>query len=789
LTGLASGIAVGLLAYCLWGLSSVPFFSVAGFLLSTVILEIRAARFPKLGIFSLAPAFVLAAAMQGQAGVAGILLLSVLATRLAKGSRKPADFLMDIVPTLGAVSLVKVLGPNDFLLTGLSAMVAWAILITLLPGQLLGDLGSESTQEWSLARNTVWMSQLFIGPFAVGLALIAGAQPGAEMLMLFPALALQSLGRRAIDNPSDSEFRQARHQLRRAESQKKDLSEALQATERDKEATTRSLEFVQAFTRKAEDRDTLQGLWEAVNELLRERFSVRSTALFLPKDGKPEALFVDSPDQDRVKSAVLLQVTEPAVMRCWQDGRPLFTRKSPPGARLFEGDGACAAVGFGPGVLYLGKAESQPLQRAEKELLEVLAAYAGNRVTALLRTEEERRAYASSRQALGEVTQWSERLGGLLNGARLLAGTLEPAALMKTLEEMLTELFPCDHGCFLSLKEEQLAVMHGWPSIQEDDARALARHILKSGRSLLLQDVQETKFEAVCPEGRSFLGVMAESQFGVSGVLLIGSREFDQFNAEDQELLSVVGLMLAVTFRASETHWALKTSQEKLVQAGKLAAVGQLAGGVAHELNTPLGTVMMSLEGAARAAEKRPEKVGERLARAKAAVEHAQQITSNLLLFSRHESGDYKPFDFTAFVNRTMEGLKGRAFMKHVEMKTRLDPTDTVKGSEVELGQLIMQLAKNAAQACQKHENPLLQIRCGQSTDKVFFAIKDNGTGISEEVAKRMFEPFYTTRPVGHGTGLGLSLSREVALRHGGTLECVNRDPGETTFRLELPKA
>lgn len=784
MTGLAGAIAAALLVFCLWGLGPAPLLSFGALLVATVALEARSARLPGAGFFSLAPAFCLAPAWQGRADIAAILMVVTVLVRVVR-KPKVAGLLMDTVPALATISLVKTLSSEDLLLSGLVGVSAWAVLVTVVPGQLLGDLDSESVEKWGRARSSIWMAQLFVGPFALAVAMLSG---GTALLLLFPALALQSLGKRAIDNPSDSEFRQTRHQLRRAETQKKDLTDALQATVKDKQATSRSLEFVQAFTRKAGDRETLQSLWEALNELLRERFSVRSTALFLPREGKPEPRLVDSPDAERAGSAALLEVTEPAVIRCWQDGRPLFTRKPPPGERLFEGDGACAAIGFGPGVLYLGKAEAEPFEREEKELLEVLAAYAGNRVTAVLRREEELREFASSRQALGEVTQWGERLGGLLNGARLLAGTLDPRALMATTEEMLTELFGCDHGCFWSLREERLELMHDWPSVDRAAAEKLARHVLESGRSLLLQEIGQTQFQPFHQRGRSFLGVRAESQFGVSGVLLIGSETGGKFNAEDQELLSLVGLMLAVTFRASETHWALKTSQEKLVQAGKLAAVGQLAAGVAHELNTPLGTVMMSLEGAARAAQKRPEKVGERLERARAAVEHAQQITSNLLLFSRHETGDYKPLDFTAFVQQTLEGLKGRSFMKHVDMKVQLDPTGPINGSAVELGQLVLQLVQNGAQACGNHDKPLLRIRVGQTADKVYFAIKDNGTGITQEVAKRMFEPFFTTRPVGHGTGLGLSLCREVALRHGGSLECVSTEPGETTFKLELPR-
>lgn len=781
-----SGIITAILAlYGLASLGSVSTTSMLTFLLAVVVLEARTPALPGSGHAAQASAYSLGAALLPGLGPAAALLLAAagwVGRTLAVGAVTFRGLLMEALPLVGTVALIKALIGQPPLMTGVAVAALWAVLISFFPPLLTEQLEPREARAWGVARNAVWAGQAGLGLVALALAQLHLVRPGLELVVLPALLALQGLTRRAIENPAASDYRRKHHQLQHALTQSSALSADLDQVEQDRQAIFTALTLVKGLTEKVAQHDTPDKFWVALSQGVRALIPLRSIALFLPREGRLEARYVDSPDRERVLSGPLLNVSEPAVDRCWKTGSPLYSRKSPPTERLFSGDRACAALGLGPGVLYLGRDKAEPFLVSQKTVLELLTGHAGNLLSAVLRREREQEALNRSQAALGELRSSYDRLGALLNGARLLAGTLEPQLLMQLLEDMMKGLFGSHFGCFFQLGDGELKPAHSWGAqLDTVAAKAVAAHILKSGRPLSYDDIEGSRFSAFAPSQKSFLGVVAESQHGAAGVLLIGSQAPAAFGREDQEMLQLVGLVLAVTYRGAETHWQLKTSQEKLLQAGKLAAVGQLAAGVAHELNTPLGTVMLSIEGCLRMINKNPERAGQRLERAQQAVEHAQRITNDLLVFSSTEKGDYQPLDLVELVGQTLDGLRGGSEFAEAELKAELEPTGRVRGSSVELGQLILQLVRNAAEA-----HPQVTVTTGRWEGKVFLRVEDKGPGIAPEVAARMFEPFFTTKPVGHGTGLGLTTCREVALRHQGELVYEPLAQG-SRFELRIP--
>ena len=776
-------IAVLLGAFSLTGAPPVKGVEVVGFALAVLWLEASSSRLPGKGYASQAPAYSLAAALTLGAAPA---VLVMAGGWLLRGVVKKSfvGLLLDALPCLTVVTMVHLLQGQSPLMTGLAAAAVWAVLWTLVPSLLSQDLDPESARAFALARNAIWAAQTSLGLAAVAISLLSGIQMGLELLALLPLLALQSLVRRAIENPAASDYRRTHYQLQEALAQKETLSTHLSETEQERQAAATALRLVRAVTEEVAKQQTPDGLWEALEQEVRKLLPLRSIALFLPNEKGLEARYVNSPDHKRVFSAPLLALTEPAVERCWATGTPLFAKKSPPGPRLFEGDGVCAALGMGPGVLYLGKTKDEPFLSSQKALLELLTGHTGHLLGASLRREQERQALTQSQAALGELKSWNERLEALLNGARLLAGTLDPKALMNTLEDMMMGLFSDHAGCFFRLNDDGLLYTHGWPTIDRSSAQATAQHILESGRPLNYERLEGSPFKPFSENQVSLLGVVAESQHGPAGVLMVGGAR--PFSREDQDFLQLVGLVLAVTYRGAETHWLLKTSQEQLLRASKLAAVGQLAAGVAHELNTPLGTVMLAIEGAVRMLKKNPERVAQKLERAQQAVEHAQKITNDLLVFSENESGAYQPLDLAEMVGQSVDGFRGSSQFEKVRFETRLETTGQILGSAVELGQLLLQLVRNAADAMQDHQLAEVSVITGRDQQQVYLLVEDNGGGIPPDVEARMFEPFFTTKPVGHGTGLGLTTCREIALRHQGQLEYESTATG-SRFRLSLP--
>lgn len=779
-----SALAAGLALYCLWGLSNVQWPALC-YAVAVIVLECVVIPLPGMGWLSLTPAFIMAAGVDPVVGPAAAVIMATvgwaLRSRIAPRADLVTSVLMEALPLLAALASAKAIGTTGAppLAECLAAALIWGLLIGLVPAQLAGKM--KEPEKWILVNQATLPLQISCGLLALAVSKLSLAEPWMGLLLLGPALVMQSLARRAVENPSVMEYRQSRNRLSQAISQSQTLSVALKETEQEKETTAAALELVRSFTERLGQQDSLAGLWESLNAEIRSRIPLRTTALFLAHQGQPRPVFAETPEADRLR----LPFGEPAVDRCWADGRSVFTRRPPPGERLFQGDQVCAAIGFGPGVLYLGKGRPEPFSASQRAILEQLSGHAGNLVAALLRRDAERVALSSSQQALGELTEWSGRLSALLNGARMLAGTLDPVALMNQLEDVMNGLFGQHAGCFFHLTDKGLTYNHGWPAhgINKNAARQVAERILAQGEPLATDQIT-SHLPGFYPGQRSLLGVPAESQHGLAGVLLMGSPE--NLHADDLEFLYLVGLMLAVAYRGAETHWLLKTKQEQLVQAGKLAAVGQLAAGVAHELNTPLGTILLALEGAERTMAVSRERAVQRLQRARVAVEHAQRITSNLLVFSRNEAGDYQPLDLAQLVGASVETLPETVKLEGLSLELSLSPTGLVNGSPIELGQLVIQLALNGAEAMQESERRCLRISTERSEQEAVMRVEDSGSGIPPEVATRMFEPFFTTKPVGSGTGLGLSTCREIAERHGGRLEFEPLAQG-ARFSLFLP--
>jgi two-component system NtrC family sensor kinase len=268
----------------------------------------------------------------------------------------------------------------------------------------------------------------------------------------------------------------------------------------------------------------------------------------------------------------------------------------------------------------------------------------------------------------------------------------------------------------------------------------------------------------------------------------------------------------------AETNQKLKESQLKMVQQEKLASIGQLAAGVAHEINNPLGFVRGNHDALRRhvAAIKAfmlsiAASAGPQLEEAKTkhdvdyiledfdaimtesddGFRRITDIVQNLRSFSRIDSADsFGLFDINKGIENTLAVARNE--VKYVaETKVELAELPTVECVGGEINQVFLNLIVNAAQAIKsqgRKELGNISVKTGQDGDQVWIEIRDDGPGIPEELQLRIFDPFYTTKPVGQGTGLGLSISTDIVNhKHGGRLS-VSSKPGEgSCFRIELP--
>lgn len=244
---------------------------------------------------------------------------------------------------------------------------------------------------------------------------------------------------------------------------------------------------------------------------------------------------------------------------------------------------------------------------------------------------------------------------------------------------------------------------------------------------------------------------------------------------------NIVGLVIGIRNLSEERQIA-----EHLRRAEKLAAVGELVAGVAHELNNPLTGIstfaQLLLE------EKLDGEQAESVQLIKREADRAIGVIRDLLLFSRKTEPRDVPVDINTIVQHTIRLRSYASRSSGIEVHTHLDPSNPqVRGDDQKLQQVILNLLVNAEYAMQDVHVRHLSIMTRKDRDKVNIVISDTGQGMPEEVKERIFEPFFTTKPAGVGTGLGLSVSYGIVQGHNGTISVDSTPNVGTTFTLSLP--
>jgi signal transduction histidine kinase len=247
----------------------------------------------------------------------------------------------------------------------------------------------------------------------------------------------------------------------------------------------------------------------------------------------------------------------------------------------------------------------------------------------------------------------------------------------------------------------------------------------------------------------------------------------------------VAGLLDALNRMALE----LMTNQEHLLQARKIAALGTLTAGIAHEINNPINNIMISAESLLETHGDMLDDDGrEVLADVLAQAERAGDIVRNLLDFSRTEKAGFSALAPDAVVQSSLALLRNQLHVSglglDVDAPTGLPP---VLGNLRHLQQVFVNLLQNAIAATPQGGS--IAVSATDEGDHVRFSVRDTGAGIPAENLQHIFEPFFTTKEVGKGTGLGLAVTYSIIKRHGGRIT-VESEPGRgTAFHVLLPKA
>jgi signal transduction histidine kinase len=268
----------------------------------------------------------------------------------------------------------------------------------------------------------------------------------------------------------------------------------------------------------------------------------------------------------------------------------------------------------------------------------------------------------------------------------------------------------------------------------------------------------------------------------------INSSEENAFSARDIQILERFAQVLNEAHRRLEDLKNLARQEAQLHQAQKLEAVGQLATGVAHEINNPLTAVLGYSELLLRR-ELDPE-VREHLETIHQEGERAREIAARLLQFVRRQKASTQSLSLGLLVQEVLELVRQQFELDHVQLTSALDPDlPRVQGHPGQLQQLLLALLQNSREAIQKTGKAgVVKVHTRAQGEGVRLIVADDGPGIPEQLRERIFEPFFTTKEVGAatGAGMGLSLCYAITREHGGRLWAEPCTAGACLV-LELP--
>ena len=371
----------------------------------------------------------------------------------------------------------------------------------------------------------------------------------------------------------------------------------------------------------------------------------------------------------------------------------------------------------------------------------------------------------------------SAQPGGLTNGAGNGGPEPDLAALQAEIEQLRARVELAE--------ERRRALVHIMGDLNESnqklaDQRKAMLHILgdyENDRSRLARQT-----ERLDNSRRALLHILKDSH--ESNLRLGDSRK---------AMIHIMGDLRETTQEMERREQELRDKQEQLVQAGKLATLGELTTGVAHELNNPLNNIGLYIGNAIdqiRLDKLETERLVADLEKAMEQVLKATEIISHLRTFGRAAPVSVELVDIDDVIERSLLLVQEQLRLRAIQVELELCPDELlVLANPIQLEQVFINLLTNARDALTDEKQRTIRIASSRSEERIMIGFSDTGPGIPRELQQRIFDPFFTTKEVGTGTGLGLSITYSILKEYGGDISVIS-NPGEgATFLIELPFA
>jgi signal transduction histidine kinase len=410
-------------------------------------------------------------------------------------------------------------------------------------------------------------------------------------------------------------------------------------------------------------------------------------------------------------------------------------------------------------------------------------------------------AYVVSAMLYKELDKLDSSLLYVLKGIAMLQSIESPNSLSEAFQ-VIAEVYEAQNRYDSAYKYQSLSV--------KEYKKAVDLSKISQFQNINIHEhlrVQELEAEKVAIQNRiRIYGLVV----GVAVLLIVGILLYRN-NLQKQRANSQLAQQRD---EIQSTLTQLKSTQSQLIQSEKMASLGELTAGIAHEIQNPLNFVNNFSEvNSELVAELKDALAKGNLEEAKAIaatleenetkiVSHgkrADAIVKGMLQHSRKSSGQKEPTDINAlcdeYLRLAYHGLRAKDKSFNAKFETQLDPTlPKMNVIPQDIGRVVLNLITNAFYAVNEKRatnnetyEPTVTVRTKRSDNNVLISVKDNGPGIPDHIKGKIFQPFFTTKPTGQGTGLGLSLSYDIVKAHGGTLKVVSTEGTGSEFSIQLP--